>query len=67
MTESSFKCEFCGKQSGYARRAAQAPSEAAANPYAKQTRQYRCEDCGRINTVERSGYDWTVIDRQTLA
>jgi len=63
----TFKCSFCSKESDYSRRAASPNDAATANPYAKETRKYRCVHCGRINEIENSGYDWAKIDREAKA
>lgn len=62
MAEETFKCAFCGEESGFSRRAGEAADPGSTNPYAAQTRKYRCEKCVRINDVEKSGYDWSKID-----
>jgi len=63
MAGVTFTCTFCGEESGFSRRAADTQIETTANPYAPQTRKYRCEKCMRINEIEKSGYDWSKIDR----
>jgi len=63
MATTTFKCQFCSSQSGFGRRAAAVQASDTANPYAKEKRKYRCEQCGRINDVELPGYDWGLIDR----
>ena len=65
MAEFEFTCSYCGETSGFGRRAAQTQADGSANPYAKETRKYRCEACSRINDVERTAYDWTRIDRES--
>ena len=62
MAQITFPCQFCGKASGFGRRAAYVQAQTTANPYARETRKYRCELCARINDVERSGYDWTLVE-----
>jgi len=63
MPRHTFKCSFCNQESGFSKRAV-ATIPGSANPYAKETRKYRCEACGRINDVIRPGYDWSLIDRE---
>ena len=63
MVEKTFECAFCGKASGFGRKAASAQAPKSANPYSKETRKYRCEECSRINEIERPAYDWSLIDR----
>jgi len=67
MAKHTFKCEFCGKESDFSRRAESGASAAGANPYAKEKRKYRCEHCARINEIERGGYDWRLIDQEAKA
>ena len=62
MAEATFKCAFCGEESPFSRRAGEVDSDGSANPYARQTRKYRCEKCTRINDIEKPGYDWSKID-----
>lgn len=63
MVEKTFICAFCGKSSGFGRKAAGGQTSKTANPYSNETRKYRCEECSRINDVERPAYDWSLIDR----
>ena len=63
MPDPTFQCAFCNEESDFSRRAASPEEAKTANPYAPSTRKYRCVKCGRINEIEKSGYDWAKIDR----
>ena len=63
MSSETFKCTHCGEESGFGKQALHTDETKSANPYANETRKYRCEKCSRINEITLSGYDWTKIDR----